>query len=143
MGWSNKAYRSHYTQVCENPASSTPKQFRMSPTYAGSHSCPSSAVVCYGGWIKPWGSTEDIETGSGSGSGLGRSRDNGIFDQISANDAVYVCFGSDGDGRRSATLRQSLRQAPRRKAAVHSRWCALQSARFDKSPLGEGVKNNY
>jgi hypothetical protein len=30
--------------------------------------------------------TEDIETGSGSG--LGRSRDNGIFDQIGANDAV-------------------------------------------------------
>src|SRR5574341_2364050 len=25
-----------------------------SPAYAGSHGCPSSAVVCYGGWIKPW-----------------------------------------------------------------------------------------
>jgi len=36
--------------------------------------------------------TEGIETGSGSG--LGRSRDNGIFDQIRANDAVYFCFGS-------------------------------------------------
>jgi len=36
--------------------------------------------------------TEDIETGSGSG--LGRSRDNGIFDQMRANDAVYFCFGS-------------------------------------------------
>jgi len=30
--------------------------------------------------------TEDIETGSGSG--LGSSRDNGIFDQITANEAV-------------------------------------------------------
>ena len=27
------------------------------PAYAGSHGCPSSAVACYGGWIKPWGST--------------------------------------------------------------------------------------
>jgi len=42
--------------------------------------------------------TEDIETGSGSG--LGRSRDNGIFDQMRANDAVYFCFGSETDGRR-------------------------------------------
>jgi hypothetical protein len=25
-----------------------------SPAYAGSHGCPSSAVVCYGGRIKPW-----------------------------------------------------------------------------------------
>ncbi len=24
-----------------------------SPAYAGSHGCPSSAVVCHGGWIKP------------------------------------------------------------------------------------------
>jgi leucyl/phenylalanyl-tRNA---protein transferase len=39
--------------------------------------------------------TEDIETGSGSG--LGRSRDNGIFDQMRANDAVYFCFGSIAD----------------------------------------------
>jgi hypothetical protein len=36
--------------------------------------------------------TEDIETGSGSG--LRGSRDNGIFDQMRANDAVYFCFGS-------------------------------------------------
>ena len=43
----------------------------------------------------------------------------------------------------AATFRQSLRQAPRRKAAVHSRWCALCLARFDKSLLGEGVKNNW
>lgn len=35
--------------------------------------------------------TEDIETGSGSG--LRRSWNNGIFDQIRANDAVYFCFG--------------------------------------------------
>lgn len=34
--------------------------------------------------------TEDGETGSG----LGRSRDNGIFDQIRANDAVCFCVGS-------------------------------------------------
>ena len=38
--------------------------------------------------------TEDIETGSSSGSGLGRSRDNGLFDQMRVNDAVYFCFGS-------------------------------------------------
>jgi len=36
--------------------------------------------------------TEDIETGSGSG--LGRSRDNGLFDQMRTNDAVYFCLGS-------------------------------------------------
>jgi hypothetical protein len=42
--------------------------------------------------------TEDIETGSG----LGRSRDNGLFDQMRANDAVYVCCGLDTDGRRTA-----------------------------------------
>jgi hypothetical protein len=30
-------------------------------------------------------------------------------------------------GPLSATLRQSLRQAPRRKAAVHSRWCSLRA----------------
>jgi hypothetical protein len=35
--------------VCMNRVSS--------PAYAGSHGCPSSAVVCDGGWIKPWGST--------------------------------------------------------------------------------------
>lgn len=28
-----------------------------SPTCAESHGCPSSSVVCYGGLIKPWGST--------------------------------------------------------------------------------------
>jgi hypothetical protein len=28
-----------------------------SPAYAGSNGCPSSAVVCDGGWIKPWGFT--------------------------------------------------------------------------------------
>ena len=30
---------------------------RGSPAYVGSQGCPSSAVVCYGGWGKPWGST--------------------------------------------------------------------------------------
>ncbi len=34
--------------------------------------------------------TEDIELGSG----LGSSRDNGIFDQIRANEALYFCFGA-------------------------------------------------
>ena len=46
--------------------------------------------------------TEDIETGSGSG--LGRSRDNGIFDQIRANDAVYFCSWS----RPAGCFRQHL-----------------------------------
>jgi hypothetical protein len=35
--------------------------------YQRDHGCPSSAVVCYGGWIKPWGSTfhaHALETGS-------------------------------------------------------------------------------
>lgn len=41
--------------------------------------------------------TEDSETGSG----LRSSRDNGIFDQIRANDAVGFCFGSETDGRRT------------------------------------------
>ena len=45
--------------------------------------------------------------------------------------------------RYPATSRQSLRQPPRRKAAVHLRWCALRLARLDKSLLGEGVKNNW
>ncbi|MBX3328541.1 MAG: hypothetical protein KF682_21885 [Nitrospira sp.] len=44
--------------------------------------------------------TEDSETGSG----LGKSRDNGIFDQIRADGAVYFCFGSIAAG----CLRQHL-----------------------------------
>jgi len=55
--------------------------------------------------------TEDIETGSGSG--LGRSRDNGKFDQMRANDAVYFCFGLDGDGRRSAKCGSSATRSHR------------------------------
>lgn len=50
--------------------------------------------------------TEDIETGSGSG--LGRSRDNGKFDQMRANDAVYFCFGSRPCENRNAERVKSL-----------------------------------
>ena len=31
-----------------------------SPAYAGSHGCSSSAVVCYGGWIKPWRNAQRV-----------------------------------------------------------------------------------
>ena len=62
--------------------------------------------------------TEDIETCSGSG--LGRSRDNGIFDQIRANDAVYFCFGSSlpKGVRNSATSGSSAPRSPRYKAVL-------------------------
>jgi choline dehydrogenase-like flavoprotein len=39
------------------PEFQRPQPVRRPSAYAGSHGCPSSAVVCYGGWIKPWGST--------------------------------------------------------------------------------------
>jgi hypothetical protein len=32
-------------------------RLKLFPAYAGRHGCPSSAVVYYGGQIKPWGST--------------------------------------------------------------------------------------
>lgn len=60
--------------------------------------------------------TEDSETGSGSG--LGKSRDNGIFDQMRANDAVYCCFGSDSDGRRTAKCGSSAPRSHRDKAVL-------------------------
>ena len=28
--------------------------------YAGNHGCPSSAVVCYGGWIKQWRNVQRV-----------------------------------------------------------------------------------
>jgi hypothetical protein len=60
--------------------------------------------------------TEDIETGSGSG--LGSSRDNGIFDQIRANDGVYFGFGSETDGRRTAKGGCSATRSYRHKAVL-------------------------
>jgi choline dehydrogenase-like flavoprotein len=36
------------------PVLQRPQPVRRPPAYAGSHGCPSSTVVCYGGWIKPW-----------------------------------------------------------------------------------------
>jgi hypothetical protein len=31
-----------------------------SHAYAGNHGCPSSAVVCYGGWIKQWRNVQRV-----------------------------------------------------------------------------------
>jgi hypothetical protein len=33
-----------------------------SPAYAGSHSCPSSAVGCYGGWMKRWRNAQRVSS---------------------------------------------------------------------------------
>jgi hypothetical protein len=44
-----EAYENTFSVICRRfPV------FVRSPAYAGSQDCPSSAVVCYGGWIKPW-----------------------------------------------------------------------------------------
>ena len=47
--------------------------------------------------------------------------------------------------RLAATLRQSPTQSPRRKAAVHSRWCALRAtlARIGSASAGGGSSNRY
>ena len=36
----------------------------ISPAYAGSHSCPSSAVVRYGEWIKLWRNAQRVSSES-------------------------------------------------------------------------------
>ena len=49
------------------------------------------------------------------------------------------------EGPLPATLRQSPTQSPRRKAAVHSRWCALRAtlARIGSASAGGGSSNRY
>jgi len=48
----------------EESAHDRPPSFGLlhSPAYAGSHGCPSSAVVCYGGWIKPWRNAQRLSS---------------------------------------------------------------------------------
>jgi len=48
----------------EESAHDRPPSFGLlhSPAYAGSHGCPSSAVVCYGGWIKPWRNVQRVSS---------------------------------------------------------------------------------
>jgi hypothetical protein len=48
-----------FLQKAAGPRSS---RGHCSPAYAGSHGCPSSAVVCYGGWIKPWRNVQRVSS---------------------------------------------------------------------------------
>jgi len=41
-----------------------PAGILVSLAYAGSHDCPFSAVVCYGGWIKPWRNAQRVSSDS-------------------------------------------------------------------------------
>lgn len=86
--------------------------------------------------------TKDSETGSGSG--LGRNRDNGIFDQIRANDAVYFCFGSETDGRRRprAEVQRLDHTAIKRSSALSPYRVADKQPRFSSGPLKPLVRRS-